>query len=190
MSTRKNRNEKVAVGMKQSECIRSYCGKAVIHFRGRALKAPEVVALYEEHIALLKQADEARSKWLRLVQEADAKGVVVDALSKVCASYVANAFGEGSDAYRAFGLADGKRRKPSPETLVVAAEKRRATRKARGTMGMKQREAIHGSVDAGAQHAGAAPPAGAPVAPVTTSTIGVGAPPVSNGAGVVNGASH
>ncbi len=189
MGTKKNRSEMVAVDVKQSECIRNFCGKAVIHFQGRPLKASEVVALYEEHIALLKQTDEARSKWLRLVQETEAKRGIVAALSKVCASYVTNAFGEGSDAYRAFGLADGKRVKPSPETLVVAAEKRRATRKARGTMGTRQREAIHGSAEPGARPPAATPPV-VTATPTATPTNGASAPQGSNGAGVVNGAAH
>jgi hypothetical protein len=68
------------------------------------------------------------------------------------------------DVLAAFGLVPRKRTAPSAATKAAAAAKSAATRKARGTLGKKQKQSVHGTVAAPAP-APAPAPALAPAAP-------------------------
>lgn len=58
---------------------------------------------------------------------------------------VRNIFGESSEVLADFGLTPVKTTKPKPATQVQAAAKRVATRKARNTMGKKQKKSVQGA---------------------------------------------
>jgi hypothetical protein len=58
---------------------------------------------------------------------------------------VRNIFGETSEVLADFGMSPAKTTKPKPATQVSAAAKRVATRKARSTMGKKQKKAVKGA---------------------------------------------
>jgi hypothetical protein len=179
MATKVTRNDVLALDVKRRDCLREYCAKSVIHFRGQPLKGPEAVSKFEGHIALLNEIEEARTKWLQLVADEKAMAPEMAELGKVCGAFVTNAFGEGSDAYRAYGLASQKRATPTLETRLLAKERRLATRKARGTLGKVQREGIHGEVDGSAPHAVAPSPPPITVTAPSPSPAPVIAPVVS-----------
>jgi hypothetical protein len=58
---------------------------------------------------------------------------------------VRNIYGATSELLADFGLSPVKTTKPKPATQVAAAVKRVATRKARSTMGKKQKKAVKGA---------------------------------------------
>ena len=55
-------------------------------------------------------------------------------------------FSRSPDVLAVFGLAPRKTTTPTVQVLAAAAAKREATRKARNTMGSKQRKAVKGAV--------------------------------------------
>jgi hypothetical protein len=63
-------------------------------------------------------------------------------------AHVFNDFKTAAETVGEFGLTLPQRRKPTPEKLMEAAAKRKATRYARHTMGPKQKEAIKGQLPA------------------------------------------
>jgi hypothetical protein len=63
-------------------------------------------------------------------------------------AYVALSYGKRSQAMTDFGFSIPKQPKKSAEEKALAAQRAAATRKARGTMGAKQRKAVKGTVPA------------------------------------------
>ena len=77
--------------------------------------------------------------------QAPSRLAVITAFEK----FVRGTFGTSADALADFGLAPPKARTPmTAEAKAVAAAKREATRKARGTMGKNQKKGIKGDVKA------------------------------------------
>jgi hypothetical protein len=90
--------------------------------------------------------------------------------------YVLNAFGETSPVLADFGFTPPKKRTLTPEKKAAAALLAKATRKARHTVGKKQKLAIKGAVSPAAPAnppaSASAPTAVAPTAPATPPTGG------------------
>ena len=70
------------------------------------------------------------------------------ALTAALKSYLVNEYGTTSTVLSDFGFAPRKVTPRNPVTKVVAAERLRATRKERGTMGAVQKSKIKGTVPA------------------------------------------
>jgi hypothetical protein len=81
--------------------------------------------------------------------------------------HLLNVFGDTSPALADFGLAPPKKPLTTPEKKAAAADKMRATRAARHTMGKKQKKAIKGVVPATAPEA--PPPAVSQEAALSTA---------------------
>jgi hypothetical protein len=141
-----------------------------------------VIASLQAQIAALQASTAAHTAWIQAVAKERATEKSSSApLLAALRHYVAAVFGVGSDEYLAFGFQPPKPRGvKSPQAKVISAVKSRATRKARNTMGSKQRLGVTGAVPS----AITLPVASAPVAPgvpaqpaatvtSTTSTTGV-----------------
>ncbi len=85
--------------------------------------------------------------------------------------YLINAFGPASPVLADFGFTASKRTPLTPEQKVARAAKAEATRKARGTLGKKQKAAIKGAVPPTA-------PASPSPAPTPTPAVAVPSTPV------------
>ncbi len=71
------------------------------------------------------------------------------AIAASCEAFVRLAFGGSPEVLADFGLAPRKQRTPqTAEEKAITVAKRNATRKARHTMGPRQKEDIHGHVEA------------------------------------------
>jgi|SRR5579883_748439 len=69
------------------------------------------------------------------------------ALMRAFTAFIRITFGSASDVLADFGLAPPKARTPmTAEQKAVAVERRKATRKARGTTGPKQKQKVKGNV--------------------------------------------
>jgi hypothetical protein len=108
----------------------------------RRTSSDELLALFRDHLAAMKASDDAYRTWLRLVDAEKDLYKRVKAASAVLHSYAKVRFGEDSLEFINLGFRGKKRRKPSVQTRKKAVEKRAETRKARKTMGRKQRKAI------------------------------------------------
>jgi hypothetical protein len=88
----------------------------------------------------------------------DALGTKLTPILRGLRQYVLNVFGETSPVLADFGFTPPKTATRTPEEKAAAAAKALATRKARGTMGSKQKKAVKGTT---------APVAPPPATPVT-----------------------
>jgi hypothetical protein len=111
------------------------------------VKSKAVIALLQQQIDVTQASAAAYTAWLQAVAKERATIKAISApLLKALRHHVAAVFGENSDEYLAFGFTPPKPRVKSPEAKVIGAARMRATRKARHTMGRKQRLAIKGAV--------------------------------------------
>ena len=123
----------------------------------------------------------ARALWLDVTAQYHALNGKLTPVVRGLRQYVINAFGEDSPVLADFGFAPTKKTSLTPAQLVARGQKAAATRKARGTLGPKQKKAIKGTVEVPVSQAPSttlappAPPAQAnaatatPVAPVGPS---------------------
>ena len=120
----------------------------------------------------------ARAHWVDASATYETLNTNVTKVVRALRQYVINVYGPDSPVLADFGFTVAKRTPLTPEQLVVKAEKAAATRKARGTMGKKQKAKIKGTVVTTAPAASlpatapaetpAAPPAVVVSAPVVT----------------------
>jgi hypothetical protein len=186
-----NKQEIVAMEQQQLTCVQKHIAKGTtIPVKGKALKQPDIAAAYANHVSLLKQAEAAREKWLALVAQERAAAVALKPITKVVGAYFENTFGEGSEEAIEFGLSARKVTSQKVQEKSLAVAKRLATRKARHTMGKKERLEIHGNVDeSGDTSQAVTTPANVAAPPVQPTII---MPAKSNGSanGATNGASN
>jgi hypothetical protein len=132
--------------------------------------------LIQSRIDAVNRVITAKAQWTEATAAFKALDPQVSKVVRGLRDYVINAFGETSPVLADFGFEAPKKGTLTPEENVARAEKAAATRKARGTLGKKQKAKIKGAVVTTAPSAGvvAAPaPAPAPVAgatPVVTAS--------------------
>ena len=117
-----------------------------IYVGGAAVPATAIVAALQARIDTGKAVTSTRASWRAAVgAERDelAKSAV---LVSACRQALLLAFAGQVDTLAEFGLSARKPRVVSPETVVAATQKAKATRQARHTMGAKQKKEIKGDV--------------------------------------------
>ena len=139
---------------------------------GSTFTMAAIEALVQSRIDAANAVDVARANWLEATAKYQALNTQVTPVVRSLRRYVIAAFGENSPVLADFGFTPPKKAEMTPEAKVARAEKSAATRKARGTMGKKQKAKIKGTVPATgttpAPSDPASPPASAtPVAPAT-----------------------
>lgn len=154
----------------------------------KAWKGKDIASTIQAQIDALQAADAAHATWLKLVadQRAAYTSVIVPLL-KALRNYIANVYGTNSETYLAFGFVSPTKAKPSIPTQSAALEQRLATRKARGTLGKRQRLAIKGVVPPVTALPVVATPPPASAAPPTAPLPPAASPGSSSGS---NGTSH
>jgi hypothetical protein len=114
---------------------------------GKPVSKDALVGFLQQYVDAAQASTDAHTAWIQAVAKERHTIKVVSAPHHAALQhYIAARFGTNSDEYLAFGFAPPKPRVKSPEAKVVGAAKMRATRKARHTMGRKQRLAITGAV--------------------------------------------
>jgi hypothetical protein len=144
---------------------------------GRMRGTAEVVAALKKRIDAAAASEAAHAAWLAKVAEERA---ALDETKELLANLqrvVIAMFGSMIETLADFGIAPRKKRAPlSPEAMVLSAERARATRAARHTMGPKQRLAIKADVPQVPE------PASKPQSnPVPLNGSAEGPPPISIG---------
>jgi hypothetical protein len=127
--------------------VTEYLPNRTLVLNGKPVTSKAVVGLLQAQIDAVQASAAAHTAWLQAVAKERAVTKSTSApLLAALRHYVAAVFGVGSDEYLAFGFQPPKARIKSPAAKVVGAEKMRATRKARNTMGSQQRLEITGTV--------------------------------------------
>ena len=180
--------------------VQTYLANKTLVLNGKPVTSKAVISLLQQQIAAVQASTAAHTAWLQAVVKERATTKTTSApLLAALRHYVAAVFGVNSDEYRAFGFQPPKPRVKSPQAKVIGAEKLRATRKARNTMGSQQRLKVTGTVPstitlsvgnatATAQPVAPTPAAGAqPVASTPGATPAQPAEPVTTAPSTSNG---
>jgi hypothetical protein len=118
---------------------------------GKSYTPAALVALFQSATAAINQSSNKKAEYLATVQsERDVLAGVVPVL-RYLKSFVVTQFGDTQDAAQKLEVFGFTPRKPRPKNVKVkaaAVEKVAATRKARNTMGKKQKAKIKGSTPA------------------------------------------
>jgi hypothetical protein len=128
--------------------VTQYLSNRTMPLNGKALTSKAVIALLQAQIDALRASTAAHTAWIQAVAKERASEQSSSApLLAALRHYVAAVFGTTSDEYLAFGFQPPKPRGvKSPQAKVISAVKSRATRKARNTLGSKQRLGVTGTV--------------------------------------------
>ncbi len=168
---------------------------------GKLVASKDLQAQIQAHVDTMNSVNDARAKFSELVGLNRAQRTAMKPVLATIRNYVAGLYGENSAEFASFGFKPKKVAQRTPLSKVEAAEKLRATRAARHTMGKVQRSTIHGVVPTPATVAPVVSPPVTPapivVTPVSPAPIANPTPPldpVTNGAPtasvVMNGAAH
>jgi hypothetical protein len=124
-----------------------------------------IETLVQSRIDAANAVDVARANWLDATAKYQALNTQVTPVIRGLRRYVIDAFGENSPVLADFGFVPPRKGALTPEENVARAEKALATRKARGTMGKKQKLKIKGTV------ATTAPATPASPVPITAPSV-------------------
>jgi hypothetical protein len=116
-----------------------------------------IETLVQSRIDAAGAADVARARWLDAVAKYRALDTQATPVVRGLRRYVIDAFGENSPVLADFGFTPPRKTVLTPEQNVAKAKKAAATRKARGTMGKKEKLKIKGTVDTAAPTSPASP---------------------------------
>jgi hypothetical protein len=121
-----------------------YPGKS-FQLGGKLWKTNDLVSAFQAAIDAINAGNADRIAWQASVANQQATNALARSLFAALRGYIAVADGRKSEAYKTFGFAPAPA-PASPATKVAAVAKNLATRKARGTLGKRQRKAVTGVV--------------------------------------------
>jgi len=131
-----------------------------LYLGGEVFTPVSLTDFIQNRIALANTIDTTRAAWEAALSAYDAVGKKTDLVIGDLRHTVMAAFGRQSPVLASFGFSPMHVPFMTAEQRAIAVKKAKATRKARGTMGKKQKAQIKGAV----------PTAPAPVAADTTPT--------------------
>jgi hypothetical protein len=174
-----NKSQLAAKILKLASGMQEYLASKTFPLNGTVVKGSDVIKTLQQQLTLQAQAATAREAWQNATAAMQTQYTddIKDLIPEI-EKYVGTVYGVGSIEYLAMGFAVPKKRQASAATRAQAVVQGQATRKARGTLGKKERLAIKGVVQPAAAPAGSTSPAPSPV---------VAAPSAGNAG---SGASH
>ena len=144
---------------------------------GSAYPTATLEQLIQSRIDAANTVASARAQWLEAVAAYKSLNTKVTPLVRALRQYLVNVYGPDSTVLVDFGFTSSKRKTLTSDEQVARVEKAAATRKARGTMGKKQKAKIKGAVTTTAP--AAPPPATAPAVTPAAPAAVVSAPVVT-----------
>jgi hypothetical protein len=145
-------------------------------YLGSQMFTPQTLeAFVQRRIDLGRAILTAKAAWEHAVATYETASPQTDLVIADLRHAVIGAFGRDSEKLATFGFVAPKLRVLSPEQRALAAKRAKATRKARNTMGKRQKALIKGEVPAAvavAAPAGPATPGAAPTTPSDGSEVG------------------
>jgi len=187
---KENRTVRTSADQKLIDGLKKHQGSLTSLFiEGASMSVADVMTTLQGRITSADSVLSARATWLGAVAaDKQAREASQPFVSKVRQA-VRVAF-SGAETLADFGLAPRKPRVVTPTTQVQASAKAKATRKARNTMGARQKEKVKGDVTGisvtpvvthpvDAPSPGGGTPAPGATVPPTGSSNGASAPPVT-----------
>jgi hypothetical protein len=111
------------------------------------LRSPDAVAArYQAHLDAMARVNTAYAAWRTAVLAEQRLEVEIKALHNWMTVYLMGTFGDQVAALFDFGLKPRKKARIGAAKMLVTVAKRNATRKARKTMGKRQKKAIKGAL--------------------------------------------
>jgi hypothetical protein len=143
----KNRNDLLMTLRNAIGGLRKHFAGQTLVIEGKPWPVDGLVAMLQRYVDGIVAAQQAYKEWVQMtvVLQADLRAQIAPLMSGL-EMYLAGNHGTGSDTYTDHGFTRPKKPYISTETKRAAAELARATRKARGTLGKRQRLAIRGVV--------------------------------------------
>jgi hypothetical protein len=148
---------------------------------GSTYTPADLVKLIQNRVDATAQSDATKATWHSSVLAGEAINTKLTPVLRALRQYAINVFGATSPVLADFGFAPPKSATRTPEEKAAAIAKALATRKARSTMGKKQKKDVKGNVTGiivtpttSVPGVVAAPTASAP--PPTASVNGTAAP--------------
>jgi hypothetical protein len=141
------KTEVVSIYQHAIEGVQKCLAGTTLTLAGKRVTSAAAIAILQQRIDVVQASAAAHTAWLQAVaKERETTKAISAPFLAALRLYVAAMFGIHSDEYRAFGFVPPKPRIATLAAKVVGAAKLRATRKARHTMGSKQRRAVIGVV--------------------------------------------
>jgi hypothetical protein len=146
ISVMSNGNKKTSIAEFQTviNALEDYPAKT-FPLGGKIWKSSDLASAFQAAIDAINAGSADKITWQASVAKEQTTKALALSLFGALKGYIAVADGKKSDAFKTFGFASTPVA-PTPATKVAAVEKRAATRKARGTLGKRQRQAITGVV--------------------------------------------
>jgi hypothetical protein len=146
MSGKDRSRQVVTTTNKQLEAgLEKYYPKGSFVLAGKTYKTSDLVTLLEKEDTLIASAVTAHAAWQTAASAARAQTDENHQLRLALKDAVKQLLGPGNASQlQEFGFSVTTRKPLTGPTIVGAAEKAKATRQARGTLGLKQRLEIHG----------------------------------------------
>lgn len=120
-------------------------GKTLV-LDGKAWKEADLAEAIQAVIDALNAVVTARNAWIKAAADAAAAKASIVPIMAALQAYIRAVYGTGSNVYSEFGFTARKQGKPGAITAAARVIKNLATRKARMTMGKKQKQGIKGVV--------------------------------------------
>jgi hypothetical protein len=111
---------------------------------GKVYTRAALVAVFQSLLDAQDVTRVAKAAWSAAVAKERKVKAGVRVVRNAFRSHIEGALGKGNPSIRVIGFVSKVPAKPTVEVRAAAAEKRQATREARGTMGKKQRKKITG----------------------------------------------
>jgi hypothetical protein len=104
--------------------------------------ADAVASRFQAHIDALDRVAATHAAWLQAVRDEESMEPEIKKLTERLRLYLSGVFAGSAAFLGDFGLKPRKKARMSVEKMRLTVEKRNATRKARGTMGKRQKKAL------------------------------------------------
>ena len=169
--------------------VKNLTGKTIM-LDGKLWKVNDLVAEIQHVIDLINGTAVARTAWRQgVTDEKSAKAAIVPTMTAL-RSFLAAQYGVGSTMYTDCGFVARKKATMTNDVVTTRIQKNLATRKARNTMGKKQRLKVKGVVQpATTQPAATSPSTSTPPAAPLAAPAAAPSVALPNGSGS-NGQSH
>jgi len=122
-----------------------FANQQSLTFGDQTWQIPALVALLQAVSDTADAQSTLAVQWHRSVAVAKDAASKARGVVKALIAYLRGLYGDNSAALADFGLTPRKVRKPKPAVQAAAADKNRATRKARNTMGKVERKKVKGT---------------------------------------------
>jgi hypothetical protein len=176
-ATVKNNAKIAAICNQRIRALKAHgSAKTVIPIRGVSYKTSDLIGIYQavlDHQAALVKSRAQVDADLAARNEAETKRESIESGLK---SWVLNSLGADSNAASEFGYSAPKKGTKTADVVAAAVKLGKATRKARNTLGKKQKLKIKGALDAST-----VPAAPAVATPTATGIAPASVAPAQNG---------